>query len=122
MPRSPRTDPAILDRLRQARAAEDAALADITTAQARLDSATARRATVLADLDSTVERAEAEMAQARAGLVETAGLDRAALALGLSSAALRRSLPHDRGRAKPAMPHPTDPNGITTSASVGGAR
>jgi hypothetical protein len=30
MPRSQRTDPAILDRLRQARAAEDAALAGLT--------------------------------------------------------------------------------------------
>jgi hypothetical protein len=96
MPRSPRTDPAILERLRQARAAEDAALAVISSAQAHLDAAAAKRSTVLADLDAAVENAQTELAQARGGLVAAAGVERAALALGMSRAALRRALPQDK--------------------------
>lgn len=123
MPRSQRTDPAILDRLRQARAAEDAALAAISSAQARLDAVTARRTTVLTGLDATVENAEAELARSRAELVKVAGLGRAALALGLSGAALRRSLPHDRGRVRPdTSTHPIDTNRVTRATSVGGER
>lgn len=121
MPRSRRTDPAILDRLRQARAAEDVALADVTNAQARLDSATARRATALADLDAAVENAELEVAHARAVLVEAAGPDRAALALGMNRTALRRSLPHGRNHSRPDAPHSSGLNGTTASSTSGGA-
>ena len=122
MPRSQPTDPAIHDRLRQARAAEDTALAAITSAQARLDAATARRATVLADLAATVENAEAELTHARASLVGVAGLDRTALALGMSSVALRRSLPRGEHRGGRARPDRTSPSSVAAASPAGGER
>lgn len=122
MPRTARTDPAMLDRLRQARADEDTALAAISSAQARLDAATARRATVLTDLDAAVENAETELARARAGLVEAAGLDRTALALGLSRLALRRSLPRDTHPGRQAPAERLRPSIETASTPAGGVR
>lgn len=112
----------MLDRLRQARAAEDAALAAISSAQAHLDAAAAKRATVLADLDAAVENAETELAQARGGLVAAGGLDRAALALGMSRAALRRSLPRERHPVGRAAPDRTDTSSVTAPSPAGGVR
>jgi len=91
----------MLDRLRQARAVEDTALATVAAAHATVDAAAAKRADVLAALDATVAEAQAQLARARAELVDAAGLDRAALALGLTNAALRKSLPTgERAKAR----------------------
>lgn len=98
MPRTPKADPEMVARIREARAAEDAALAGVAAAQTAVDAATEKRADALAALDVTVSEAENELAQARADVVYAAGLDRAALALGMSRTGLRKSLP-PKGRA-----------------------
>jgi hypothetical protein len=82
----------MLARLREARKAEDAALAAVARAQATVEAAAEKRAAALIALDAAVAAAEAELTQARAGLVDAAGLDRAALALGMRRTDLRKSI------------------------------
>lgn len=101
MPRKPQPDPAALDRLRRARATEDAALEAVSSAQARVASATEKRRLALVAFDATVADAETELAQARAALADAAGLQRAAVILGLSTTELRKTT-NSKGRTKDA--------------------
>jgi hypothetical protein len=84
--------PDVVDRLREARAAEDAALADVARAQAVLDTATTARADALARADDAVADAQAGLSAARVALVTTSGLARAAMVLDLPLQTLRRAV------------------------------
>lgn len=80
-------------RLRAARAEEDAALAVVNARSDAVERARARRAQALARHDGHVADAEAELAEALGALVRIAGLERAALVIGMPRGALRRMLP-----------------------------
>jgi hypothetical protein len=120
MPRKPQADPAALDRLRRARAAEDDAVTAVTSAQAAVDSAMDKRRLALAALDVGVADVQARLNAARGALVEAAGLDRAALILGMGAAELRRTTAAKSGGATHTRAAHT--GGEQLPARSGGAR
>jgi hypothetical protein len=80
----------MLARLREARKAEDAALVVVARAQAAVEAAAEKRAGALIALDAAVTDAETELTQAHNHLVDAAGLDRAAVVLGMHRSELRK--------------------------------
>lgn len=92
MARKPVADPDFLARARALRDAEDAALTLIGRAQSLADAAVDKRDCALVALDAVITEAESELTRARASLVEAVGLDRAAVVLGMTPVALRKSV------------------------------
>jgi hypothetical protein len=95
-------DPEALERIRAARAAEDAALASLFRQVAVVETAKQRRARALVTFDAEVRSAEDALADERAALVRVAGLQRAATVLAVTPAALRKMLPHDTDQNRSA--------------------
>jgi hypothetical protein len=90
-----------------ARDAEDTALALISTRSAVLERVRIRREHAVAEHNAEVESAETELANAIDALVDAAGFERAALVLGMPSAALRKVLPPTKPKtAAPTRPKP----------------
>jgi len=82
------------ERVRDAQAAEAAAVTAVCTAQAALARQIGRRDRAIAAADATVHAAVSALADRQAGVVKVSGLERAALLLGVSKAELRRAIAH----------------------------
>lgn len=80
-------------RLREAQAAEAQALACVEVADRSLERRQQQLQAGIARLEREVSEASSGVALARAALVATSGIDRAAALLGLNPRELKRSLP-----------------------------
>jgi hypothetical protein len=92
-------DPRARERLREAQAAETAALAAVCAAKTKVAAAQARRTKALATAAGWVNEAATLLDAARADLAAVSGADRAALLLGIPKTELRRSLAAENSRA-----------------------
>lgn len=90
------------ERLRAAQQAEAAAVAAVVAAQEAMRRSESRHAEAIANAQARVDKARAVLTDAQAGLVRVSGLDRAAGVLGVSRAALRRTVAAARAGARDA--------------------
>ena len=97
-PRLPR-DVRARERLRAAQQAEAAAVAAVVVAQDAVRRSEARHAAAIANTQARIDRARAVLTDAQASLVRVSGLDRSAGVLGVSRAALRRTVAAARAGA-----------------------
>lgn len=97
-------DPQALERIRVARATEDAAISEVFRHVGLVEAAKGRRTERLRTLDADVRRAEEALAEARGALVSVAGAKRAAAMLGVTAAAMRRLVSGTGPSSKPASP------------------
>ncbi len=104
-------DPETLERIRESRAAEDAAIASLFRQVAVVEATKGRRAEALVALDAEVRKAQDALADERRTLVDVAGLQRAATILAVTPAALRKLLRAASGESTPTS-RPT--GGVTT--------
>ncbi len=97
-------DPQALERIREVRATEDAAISEVFRHVGLVEAAKGRRAERLRTLDADVRSAEEALAEARGALVTVAGAKRAAAMLGITAAAMRRLVSSPGQSSKPAFP------------------
>lgn len=102
------------ERLRAAQRQEAQAVARVVTAQDGLGRAIAKRDSIVATADQSVQRAQRALAIAQRALVETSGLDRAAVVLGIGRGQLRKFI-----NAAAAVDTAREPHADAAPASEG---